>query len=112
LYESVPRPGTFESANSDTDISASESFAETATETAGGAISGIADEGAVLLILFTLLLLVIMGGGIYLIYEAPVILSEAAFELVFASSLIKRAKKLITLIGLAVFSVQRGQLLL
>ncbi len=63
-------------------------------ESAGSAISGVADEGGILLIPLALLLAVIFGGGIYLIYEAPVILSEAAFELILASTVIKKARKM------------------
>jgi len=36
----------------------------------------------------------IFGGGIYLIYEAPAIISEAAFEIILATSLIKRSRKM------------------
>ena len=54
----------------------------------------MADEGGILLIPLAVLLAVIFGGGIYLIYEAPVILSEAAFELILASTVIKKARKI------------------
>jgi hypothetical protein len=86
--------GAFESINCASEIPASESVVEATAETAGEAISGLADEGGLLLISLALLLLVFFGGGIYLIYEAPVIISEAAFELVLAASLIKKAKKI------------------
>lgn len=65
---------------------------ETAADVAGESILGIADEGGILLIPLVLLLLVIFGGGIYLIYEAPVIISEAAFELILATTVIKKAR--------------------
>ncbi len=67
---------------------------ETATEAAGEAVSGLADEGGIILIPLVILLIVLFGGGIYLIYEAPVIFSEAAFELVLATTLIKKAKSI------------------
>lgn len=86
--------GAFESINSVSEIPVSESVVETTAETTGEAISGFADESGIFLIPLVLLLLVIFGGGIYLIYEAPVIISEAAFELVLATSLIKKAKKI------------------
>ena len=73
---------------------ASESIGEITAETSGEAISGLADEGGILLIPLALLLLGIFGGGIYLIYEAPVIISEAAFELILATTLIKKARKI------------------
>ena len=74
--------------------SAVESASEGVADTAGEAVSGIADEGAIILIPLAILFLVIFGAGAYLIYEAPVILSEAAFEFLLASSLIKGAKKM------------------
>ncbi len=67
---------------------------ETATEAAGEAVSGLADEGGIILIPLILFLIVLLGGGIYLIYEAPVIFSEAAFELILATTLIKRARSI------------------
>jgi hypothetical protein len=69
-----------------------ESTSETVTEAASEAISEIADEGGILLIPLVLLLLIIFGGGIYLIYAAPAIISEAAFELILATTLIKKAR--------------------
>ena len=75
-------------------VGAGESIGETAAGTAGDALSVSADEGGLVLIPLILLLLGILGGGIYVMYEAPVILSEAAFELILASSLIKRARQI------------------
>ncbi len=93
--------GSWENVGCASDMSVSEdmtgsaeSIGETTAETAGEAISGLADEGGILLIPLALLLLAIFGGGIYLIYEAPVIISEAAFELILATSLIKKARKI------------------
>ncbi len=63
-------------------------------DTAGDAVSGLADEGVLWLIPLALLLAVVLGGGIYLIYEAPVIISEAAFELVLATTIAKKAKQI------------------
>jgi hypothetical protein len=71
-----------------------ESASDTAVETVGDAASSVAEESVLLLIPLALLLLSIFGGGIYLIYEAPVIISEAAFELILATSLINSAKKI------------------
>jgi len=51
----------------------------------------IGDEGMVLIV-FGILLLVIFGAGVYLVWEAPVILSEAAFEVLLASGVWKAAK--------------------
>jgi hypothetical protein len=79
---------------SDSALEATESVSGIGGETAGEALVGLADEGAILLIPLGLLLAALFGGGIYLIYEAPVIISEAAFQFVLASSLIKRARKM------------------
>jgi hypothetical protein len=67
---------------------------DTAAEAAGEAVSGIADEGGIILIPLIVLLIVLFGGSLYLIYEAPVIISEAAFELVLATTLIKKARSI------------------
>ena len=53
------------------------------------------DEGVIILLILALVcaLLVI---GIYLIYTAPVLLSEAAFEAILAASLARKTKKMAT----------------
>src|SRR6185295_2071566 len=51
------------------------------------------DEGIVLIVL-ALLVLSIFGAGAYLVYAAPEILSEAAFEALLAAGLIKASKKM------------------
>lgn len=66
----------------------------TASEAAGEAVSGLADEGGIVLIPLIICLVVLFGGGLYLIYEAPVIISEAAFELVLASTLIRKTRSM------------------
>ena len=73
-----------------------EPVSKTAGETAGAALADIGDEGGIVLIALALLLLALFGGGIYLIYEAPVIIAEAAFELILASTIIKKAKQMDT----------------
>lgn len=53
------------------------------------------DAGVVVvLIAFAVLLAVIFGAGIYLVYQAPVIIVEAAFEVVLASGLVKASRKM------------------
>jgi hypothetical protein len=53
------------------------------------------DEGAgFALLALGVLLAVVFGAGIFLIYSAPAILSEAAFEFLLAGSLVKRSKKM------------------
>ena len=71
---------------------AASTVGETASEAAGEAVSGLADEGGIILIPLIIFLIVLFGGGIYLVYEAPVIFSEAAFELILATTLLKRAR--------------------
>jgi hypothetical protein len=71
-----------------------DSASDAVADTAGEAVSGIAEEGGIVLIALAVILIVILGGGIFLIYQAPLILSEAAFEVVLASSLIKSSKKM------------------
>jgi hypothetical protein len=53
------------------------------------------DEGAgFVLVVLGVLLAIIFGAGLFLIYSAPTILSEAAFEFLLAGSLIKRSKRM------------------
>jgi len=53
----------------------------------------LGDE-AIVLIVLALLLLVIFGAGAYLVYAAPEILSEAAFQALLAAGLIKASRKI------------------
>jgi len=85
--------GAWENVSGSLEMPVSEGMTVSA-ETAGEAISGLADEGGILLIPLALLLLIVFGGSIYLIYEAPVIISEAAFELILATTLIKKARRI------------------
>ena len=64
----------------------------------GGGLGGFdfdfdLEEGIVLVVL-ALLLVVIFGAGAYLVYAAPEILSEAAFQALLAAGLIKASKKM------------------
>lgn len=62
---------------------------------AGDAVSGIFDdEGGIVLIVLGILLAAIFGAGLYLVYSVPAILSEAAFEALMATSLIKATKRI------------------
>lgn len=63
-------------------------------DTAGAAAEGIADEGAIILIPLMLILAAIFGAAMLLIYQAPLILTEAAFEFVLAGALLKKAKEI------------------
>ena len=68
----------------------SSSIAEAAGETS----ANVFEEGAVIIIPLMLIFALIFGVGIFLIYEAPIILTEAAFEFVLAGALLKKAKEI------------------
>lgn len=63
-------------------------------DAAGDAASGIFEDAGIVLLVLGALLALIFGAGAYLIYEAPMILSEAAFEFLLAASLIRGMKKI------------------
>ena len=65
-----------------------------AAETAGDALSSIGDldKAAIVLFLFGLLVAVVVGVGAYLLYQAPDILTEAAFQAALATGLLRRAR--------------------
>lgn len=65
-----------------------------AAETAGEALSSLGDldKAAVVLFLFGLLVAAVLGAGAYLLYEAPDILTEAAFQAALAAGLLRRAR--------------------
>lgn len=58
-----------------------------------GGWSDLGDD-AIVLIALALLLLAIFGAGAYLVYAAPEILSEAAFQTLLAAGLIKASRKI------------------
>lgn len=68
--------------------------AGSAAETVGDAAASIFDseEAATLLILFGLLMAALFGAGVYLVWNAPDILTEAAFQAFLASGLLRRAR--------------------
>lgn len=57
-------------------------------------LGDIDGDGWILIVLFIVLILAILGSGFYLIYIAPEVLSEAAFQLVLASSLSKVSREM------------------
>jgi len=59
----------------------------------GDILSGL-DDSAVIIIALLFILAAIFGSGIYLIYQAPDIFSEAAFQIILAAGLIKRTKQI------------------
>lgn len=68
-------------------------------DVAGEAVSSaLGDEGGVVaVVIFAVLaaiVAVVVGAGVYLVYEAPFILSEAAFEFVLAASLVRGTRRM------------------
>src|SRR5262245_1055663 len=51
-------------------------------------------EGVIVLVALALLLVAIFGAAIYVIYQAPVILSEAAFQVMLAAGLVKASGRI------------------
>jgi hypothetical protein len=65
----------------------------------GDVVGGVADdEGGVVLVivlgLLALLLFSVLGAGIFLIWQAPAILAEAAFNSVLAASLVRSTRRM------------------
>jgi hypothetical protein len=60
----------------------------------GDAVSGIFDDDGMVLIILGILLALFFGAGVYLIVQAPVILSEAAFQAILSTSLLRSMKKM------------------
>lgn len=89
---SAAEDGIIESAAeiADSTSSAMEEGASAAGEAAGSAL----EEGGIILVVLGILLAFVFGAGIYLIYQAPMILSEAAFDFLLASSLVRGVRKL------------------
>jgi hypothetical protein len=62
----------------------------------GGSLDVGDGEGAVLVVVFGLFAAAIFGAGIYLVYDAPDILSDAALQLALASGLWRGSRQLLT----------------
>ena len=64
----------------------------------GSVAEGLGDEGGVVAVVvfaaLAAIMAVVVGAGVYLVYEAPFILSEAAFEFILAASLIRGTKRI------------------
>jgi hypothetical protein len=85
---------------------ASESFADAVPEgikdaagSVGDAVGGaLDDEGGVALVvvlgILALMLFSVLGGAAYLIWQAPAILSEAAFDALLAASLVRSSRRM------------------
>lgn len=74
--------------------SAASGVADGVGSAAGEAASSIFEDAGIILIILGILLAFFFGAGAYLIYEAPAILSEAAFEFVLATTLVRGMKRM------------------
>jgi hypothetical protein len=72
----------------------SHGIGETVGNVAGEAASGIADDGVCVLAILGILLAIVFGLGFYVVYDAPFILSEAAFDFILAASLVKSSRRI------------------
>lgn len=77
---------------------ASGGFGDAVGDVIGGAAEGLGDEGGlvviVVLAVFAAVTAALVGASAYLIYEAPFILSEAAFEFILAAGLVRGARRI------------------
>ena len=73
---------------------ASHGIGDSISDVAGETVSGLAEEGGFVLVILGILLAIVFGAGLYLVYDAPFILSEAAFDFILAASLIKSTRKI------------------
>lgn len=60
------------------------------SDAAGDALS---DDGAIVLLVIVAAVTLVAGAGIYLVWQAPAIMTEAAFDAMLAGGLIRRAKR-------------------
>jgi hypothetical protein len=80
--------------------------ASTAVDTGGGAVAAVGDaagdavssldldKGWIVVVVLGLIVAVILGAGVFLIYQAPFILSEAAFQAILAGGLARGARRM------------------
>jgi hypothetical protein len=59
-----------------------------------GEAAGGSDEGCLVVLVILALLAVIFGVGVYLVWQAPALLAEAAFEAALAAGLVKPLRRL------------------
>jgi len=76
-----------------------QSYSSGSSASGSGKSSGLGfdfdfSDEVIVIIALALLLVVIFGAGAYLVYAAPEILSEAAFEALLAAGLIKASRKI------------------
>jgi len=70
--------------------------AETAGSAAGDVASSLDfdEKGCLVLVVLGLIVAIIFGAGLYLLYAAPTILSEAAFQVILAGGLARKARQM------------------
>ncbi len=97
--------GSFDGITAHADVGVHDVLADTAahaghgignaiSDVAGDTASGLAEEGGFVLVILGILLATVFGAGLYLVYDAPLILSEAVFDFILAASLIKSMRKI------------------
>ena len=96
-FDGAGAAGAFDGpvSNAPADVLSSSSSAAESSSGIGDAVSGIfdLDDGGLILIVLGVLLTAIFGSAIYLMYIAPHILAEAAFDFLLGTSLIRSYKK-------------------
>lgn len=110
LFEESPSE-TLQQVASSTVSRAGDSIGGKAADVAGDTVTDVFDDAGKVLLILGVLLAVIFGAGIYLVYQAPMILTDAAFNFLLATSLVRKARKKAVLTGWAASSVQRFGLL-
>lgn len=73
--------------------SSSSTVGESAGKAAGEAVSGLGDDGIWVFIAVGLILVAVAGSAVFIVYEAPAILFEAAFQCLLAGGLLKKARQ-------------------
>jgi hypothetical protein len=74
-------------------LGGSSSAGDEAGKAAGGVLSGLGDSDGWILVVLGVLVLAILGSSIFVIYEAPAILSEAAFQFLLAGGILRQARQ-------------------
>jgi len=95
--------GSFDNVGTHVDINAHDGIVDATAHTshgvgdaigdvAGEAASAMGDEGACILAILGILLAIVFGLGLYVVYDAPFILSEIAFDVILAASLVRSSR--------------------
>jgi uncharacterized membrane protein YgcG len=91
---------TANAGNTETQVQGIISASSSASDSSDGLFSiGDIDAdsaGALVILLVVVIIAAVLGGAVYLIYQAPAILSEAAFNALLSGSMIRASKKMRT----------------